>query len=501
MIRSLLLVLLVGCSENNLADTEAAVDRASETGNDSAAEDTGTFVRLDVLPAPAESGSDPLPQSFHGIDATAGDVFLDLRKTVTIMGNVSGTTVTPWRSASLPGSEGAVSATVDLVMNDTVQSYRVATDENGDFDIGAVGGSRYQFVITPDDPVIPFLVDELFIDDTAEDQLAELGTGVAVFGAVRSDGEPLQQCSVRAVHDSGVSSTGAPVDLDGRYQIRVQPGRYDIVVEGCSFNKAPTLRTGLVDVGASGLEVDFDHPLLDLNTAVGRVEDSRGNPIDDVTVRFTAEKLTDYTSDDDYSLVVEDVTNGDGTYEVRLMPGSYTIDFVPRQEDNDRDDFSGATVEGFIADGGVVETIALQPTQLRSVRVVGPQEHGLEGARIHCVETSHGSRYWSAVADSQGDVEIRLPNTGVTCEVAPPGDRRDLALRHFEVVGDGDELYFDLGYGEPLSGVVELDGQPQAFALVEAWSTHGVYLGRAVTGEAGRFNLNVLVEPTVTYTY
>lgn len=499
---------LVGCSNDSMtADIPSGTDNqlVNETAQmDGDPADAPAYLRLDVTPPSgllSLDGLSYLPQTWL-INGVGGVENLALSPPVVFSGVVHGYAVAPYRSSDLPGSDGAIGgALVSVRRGGSLQSANDVTSDDpataGAFRIVAVPDSDYIASFVPADPDVPFRSGPLDLSSRT-DLDVDLGYGTAVWGTVYDDvGEPLRGAYVRAVAADGIAGAAAITDADGSWLLRVEPGTWTIRCDGRAGGRDPVLTSGVVDVPDEGLDLHFAYPSLAPRSIGGRVVDDNGHGVPSVRVRFAATGLDGYPASTTYD--VEVLTNSDGNYDARLLPGTYAADVVP-----DRtvalsalslgevdvaaafEDLGTTVLPSFVSVGGTV----VDPTGLPVANaVVAFQEDGFSG------------RSWTATTGASGEFALAAPHGPLIASIAPPPERAELALTRARLelsATVAPVLAFQ--QGTQISGVVTAPGSsgaiaPVPFAIVEVLDDDGLQWGVALTDAQGAYAVRVAWTP------
>lgn len=483
---------LVGCSDEHMlksGDLDAEAPSAPST-------DLAAEVRVDVYPSAVRDGDDAiraLPAStLHevepGRDLELG--VLSLPAPQRQPGEVVAYQLNP-SVANLPGDAGVpVAGTVYLEVPGTLQRYAARTDADGGFEAWVVPEQDYRLQVVPDDPMVPMYAGDLAIGARPEFEALDLGAGVPIYGVVESRGGAVAGARIYVESPDGRRSASATADSHGIYQLRVTPGAWTVVSEGRGLNQDPVIRTRPVAVGAAGAQVDFEYPTTLSQVLVdGRLEDESGSPVSDATVRLRATELDGYARLEGVSWSIEVPIADNGTFLARVVPGAYALEVLP----GDGADLAPLAMEVELSGpDNALGNIVLHDRVPVDLGVVDEIGELLVDARISCVETGFDGHTYTGFTDGEGVARMRLPAVEVACELTPPGDRVGLAPRRATFVPErGDDRTFDLVPGQSVSGKVEIDGVPEAFAVVEVRGAGGALLGFDVTDDKGAFEIRV----------
>lgn len=495
----LTLVALAGCAEyavrDDVARSGAWLDASTTI------EQRSSEIRIDVLPSQLldEDGAFRVLPVTVGPFAVSGDLdvgAIDLPAPVTVQGLVTADYVTPYAmGATLPTVQAPVDgAAVRIRQDGSVQSYLVNTDEDGRFAALVVPDALYEIAIVPQDPQVPFVLDELRVGQSPPVQDLHLDYGAAIWGQVLHESQPMSEVEVYARTEDGIRGASTLTAEDGTYVLRVPPfGSYEVVAEGSSTQ--PLLTRPGVAIDAIGVAVNFEYTDLSGVFRFGRVVGSDGTPLSDVTVRFESTSLEGYPNDDAV-LAAQADTNSEGVFYVRLIAGTYEATLLPSGDDPGAN-WTPQNLDIQIIEGGLEDLgeIALPPFVPVSgtVRDLGG---GVAGARISCREVGFEQREWNTYADEAGTYALILPQVPMDCTVTPPGERRfDLAMTRTRIE-PGQREGFDLPLltGARVAGTVALERTAEPYAIVEVRDASGELLGSALTEEdSGAFELRVVL--------
>ncbi len=492
--------LVAGCSDNE------KLSRMLDSGLDVGSPYSSTGlpseidIRLDVYPSEvfgASSEFRALPQStgrflYEGQSMDLG-VF-QLRRPVPLDGVIVGTELSPSMFApQLPGTLGAVDCDVRVHRSDSIQDYRSQTDEDGAFELFLVPQETYQLEIVPRDSSFPLLVEEMVVSGAPSIELIELGSGVPVWGRVDTPAGPASGFGVHLVGTDGVMTAPMLTDEDGFFEIRVSPGStYSVVSSGRAFEGHPELISPPLKVGVGGARSDITYPVLDTILVDGRIQDDDGSPLSGVTVRFTSNQLNGY-EDLEHQVAIEVLSSNDGRFLGQMLPGYYTVEYIPPDTDDIRDSLTPLSTDERIGGGSFsLPTQRLSALINMSGHVTDAVGDSVPFANIRCTEDGFTNRTWSTSADDVGVFELHVSRVLLSCELTPPPDRLDLPLTRLWVdPAERNESEFGFHHGVPLIGTVTLDSVPEALSYVEVTSPDGLRLGSALTDDEGSFTIQV----------
>lgn len=484
--RALLLAsaLLAGCAS---ADMAAGETNAYDTGVALSGGEFAQSIRVDVLPA---GGTDALPQSavFGGDDWSGLSV--ELAPTVTWSGRVTGFVANPF-DITVPGEASVpVSASVEaLVVGERAGAAGVTAD--GEFRLDVPAGRRYRASVVPDGVgPLPFLVLEDFDLSTSlrGDEL-DLGAGQPVYGQVlQTDGQPLPKpARARLEHvATGVGGPWVDVDDDGHFLLRALPDDYRVVVAGRSDSSYVPRMSALVTVPADEpVRVDLDAGRLAPVEVDGQIASATGDALSGgVTVRFLSRSLRDT----DGTATVTPFLSGD-SFRADLLPGTWALEVIPDFDATGLD--SPALVEGIVVgDEDLDLGVFALPGRVEASGVVASGDEPVADVLVTAREVGFDQNAWSTRTDADGRYALVVPDVALDVTFAPTAGGLTTT---WESVDDPRDLGdVRLAAGQPVDGVVTLDGDPVAYAVVEVRDGEtGALYGTAFTDADGGFALRI----------
>ncbi len=499
-----LLFALVGCgAEMGVERLEQPMDNGMVIESD-----LGRLVYVDIHPSDlfvpgSTTDFRVLPQTIGPLDPADGldGVIISLETPTSVDGMITADVVTPQAAgAELPFEFGPISAQIVVTHSArTVQNYSATTAEDGFFYTDLVAGG-YDIFVVPDNPVVPVVAHHEAIAANGATLDFQIEQGAAIWGQVRYPGAD-GPFHVHVVDGKGIQTSTAETDDDGYYLIRVMPeqGPFTVVCLGRDDGRDPSLTSEPIDPAAqitdTGLDneflsaqVDFEYPPYDPKLVSGRVLDENDEAIKDVAVRFTATELTDYGALD-ASLQI--TRNADGNFDASLPAGHYIVEFMSEGA------HSPGQSEVTVSSDTDLGEISLDPLTPVTGVVRDQNDRRVGLAKVSCTEVGFGERSWSTYADEKGNYALDLPNTNIVCTLTPPNSR-DHALTRQEVDGttlDGGNLDLVLSTGTLIRGAVDLDGEAEAYAVVEFRDHLGRLFGSTATDEEGSFRMQIDLPP------
>jgi hypothetical protein len=334
-------LLVVGCAEFSVANEDVAAGGG---------QDDTLSLRIDVYPSNdlaserLDEGVSLMEQSFRleneELDALP---ILQMKAPVVFEGLVIGFEAYPTNAqVSVPGME-AVPVEADIrayAPGTPMGRTAISSADDGSFQLQLTPTDwTYQLAVVPRDPAtLPFIVEPEFLVTALDDGDLnfELEYGVPLYGQI-TQGEAATALSGLHVQafdiDTGIGGPIVETDEDGIYDLRVYPGSYWLKIDGDAAAHLPD-KTLLAEVGDSqdGLRLDTSYGASAPITVLGEVQDADGRPLQDVQVRFTSVEIYD---DPGAEFEVAVTTGGgNGAFSLRLLPGQYTVEFIPPYDED-----------------------------------------------------------------------------------------------------------------------------------------------------------------------
>ena len=477
--------LLVVLSSAGCADVAMSVGQESDTGDPLV---VASQFLLSVEPAPGNPDlPDLLPRLFGPF--AAGEGFdLEMEAPVRVRGTVRGERVSPWL-AGLPSTQVAVEGTVTLFDSDGQVAASARTDSAGFYSLDVVPGT-YVLGVTPEDGRIAARTDFIAVDGPLLQDLL-IDAGAPLWGRVLTGtGDPLAGVPVRAINKDGLASATVLTDVNGWYELRVEPNdSWTVVTSGRVDGRDPTLRSAEVKVD-QGQRVDLTYGYVGRATVRLRVTDAVGQPVDGVRVRATSRSLEGFDPGT-ASFQLDFSTDSRGDAQTDLPDGAYRIEVLPEEDDP----WSGWSFDVDAMIGAAdLGTVALAPFAVISGSVIDAAGAGLQGAAVRISERTSRPRTWHAATDA-GQFTIDVPDAEMDIFVLPPGDRTDLAARRVVAVPGELTTAVQLTEGEAITGRVTLRRRegavPVSFTVVRVLGTDLLPWAYAVTDADGNFEARI----------
>jgi hypothetical protein len=490
------LLAVAGCADS--AFTANVADEGSATGGEVATR----FLRLDVYPSEwqwEEAGLLPETFIFEGEDWTSLD--LEMSTPVQLSGTLSGFDASARADVSVPGYAHAIPGRFVARVPDTVMERQVET-EDGEMSLTVVPGGDYVLAWVPSpEYALPFLIQSDISLRGAVDISQDLDYGVPLYGVVTDeDGQPLSDIVVQAV-DPGLNLAGSPstTDANGSFLVRVYPGSYTLRASGDAVRfYLPTLSIP-VDVGEEGLQQDISYGATEAHSVTGLVFDKDDSPLANVRVRVTAQALNE---DDEAALVVESETDRNGAFTVRVVSGTYAVEYIPEFDGEiDDDDNAGplAVAELLtVTDDMELDQVNLPQRPVVEGRVLTPSGEPVEDVVIIAQEQGFDGVIYTTSSDDNGVFVLTVADTTLTWTLLPPPDL-PLAVTLLEASPrDLEDDDFTLVQGEMIGGCVDYQGEPLAYTPVDIRDGDARLYTTTLTDSAGCFEMRLDTESWAT---
>lgn len=479
----MLLLLTTACS----ADMQTL---GSESGTFEDA--NGAELLLNIFPSDATP--DLLPQTYPLPRFTDWmDTQVQIRPTIQILGIVTAFSPTPYLvEPTVPGEQDTlIPATVSVYQLEGVGQGSAATDEDGRFDIAIPAGQLYRLLIVPTDTAqSPFLLTDLpTLSESTDLGFFEVEHGVPVWGKVRYSDETVPSDIRISLQDAQDGATGASVspDEDGWFMLRALPGSYDLVVGPATETLNPTQLTRIdVEAGApEGIELDLDLGPPDRFRISGSLVDPDGDRLgasDDYLIRMTSIRLDEAAG----TFVSETRVDQHGAFNLDVMNGSYTLEVIPAYEAQR----SPVSLAVDINDRDVsIDEIVVPGRTMWSGQVLDESGAPVPNALVVARETGFDHYNYSATTGSDGIVLLELPETPLDLTLTPPDDQSAITFYSLQPGEPNPDLILESGV--PIAGILELEGEPVPFALIELTTSDGRKVGTALSNGDGAFSVRV----------
>ncbi len=476
-----LAMLAVGCAESKVAQYDLPAEAEVV--------DTPRALRLDVYPP---GTLDLLPQSFTLLPADIEDVYLALAPTVRVRGTVEGAVPSPV-DITIPSDESEpVEARITVEVPGTIMRGVTRSTPDGRFNLDLPAGFGYRAVAVALDPYdLPLYIEDdlVLTDETALD--ISLGLGIPVSGEVLQDDGSLMPAGARVHLVDDFTGDAGPVDLvtsSGEYLLRALPGDYTLVLEGDSGGSIPTIPWS-VTVAEDDIAVrqDLSPGQLSVTSVSGAVVDIEGRPVDDAEVRFTAVSLDGLPVDATATVATDSDRNG--LFTRQLARGTWLMEVIPLYAPGNT--LSPATrtitVSGESFDLGEVMVRRYANLDAR-VYVGGAPARNIV---LNAVEQGFNRYTYTATSDADGWINLQVPDVPLDLTLQSPD--ADQPITRLEAALPGDVNRIDLDdEGSLVTGILlDPDGIPLPYALVEIRDHEGLLMGTTLTDGEGAFRVTV----------
>ncbi len=427
-------LLAVGCADYSLAQDDS-MENAAGGGLD---QDDTLSLRIDVFPSEnlaverLEDGVSLTQQSFSLEDEELDALpILQLQAPEVFEGFITGFEAYPSTAeVSVPGDmQVAVQAEIQAYVPGTPMGRTAVSGvEDGAFELQLTPSEfDYQLAVVPRDPAtLPFLVDPSFLVEAGDGGVLDfdLDYGVPLYGQITQGeaGTPLPSLHVQAIdQETGIGGPVVQTDSSGTYELRVYPGTYSLLIEGDAGSHLPdrVLEADVRDPEV-GLRVDATYGAAAPITVLGEVQDAGGLPLEDVLVRFTSTEIYDDPGAG-YSVAVT-TGGGNGAFSLRLLPGTYSVEFIPP--------YDGAfgpmiwpeavsLTESYTELNGT-DPIVLPARPLVQSRVVDAEGQALANVIVRAEELGFDGYAYTAVTDERGDFSLGVADGDLQWSFTPP---------------------------------------------------------------------------------
>ena len=455
-------------------------------------------LRIDVYPPatlPDGTSIDLLEQSFVGVSTQDGwSLDLPLQAAITVRGALTGFEVNETWDVSVPGEETSVRGFFEAKVPGTILARSTQTDADGEFRLDLVPSAAYQLAWIPEDPSsLPFLVTTDEILEADADLSVTLDRGLALYGQITNgdDGLAIAPGAVVQAVDvvTGVGGPVAEVGDDGRYRLRVYPGDYELRVWKPENAFFPSQAVPLTVSEASGLEQDLHYESLLMPTVVGEVRDSDGGSRPNVSVIIRSDELTGTPFG---AVEVETNTDSNGLFQARLIPGSYTFEFVPDYDSP----WGPTTVTDVVVgrDGAEIDAVSLRERPPVQGTIVSEGAGGLPvaGVLVRAEEQGYHGYVYETVSNEDGLFVLPVSDADLIWTFEPPRDS-DLATtflhRYAGDLVEGGQVA--LSAGQLVTGTVTWNGEPVPYATLDVRDEDDRLFGTATTDVDGGYFVRI----------
>ncbi len=498
-------LLATGCAEYEFTANEDM----SEGGTSLDQDDTQSL-RIDVFPS-NDLASDRLSdgvsltqQSFSLLDEELDALpILQLRAPEVFEGLVIGFEAYPTTAeVSVPGDQQvAVEAEIQAYAPGTPMGRTAVSDaEDGSFELQLTPTDfDYQLAVVPRSPAtLPFLVDPAFLVQAGDAGVLdfELDYGVPLYGRITQGdvATPLPGLHLQAVDvETGIGGPVVETDSEGTYELRVYPGTYWLQIDGDASSHLPdkVLAADVPDSEA-GLRLDATYGAGAPITVLGEVQDQGGLPLEDVLVRFRSTEIYD---DPGAEFEVAVTTGGgNGAFSLRLLPGTYQVEFIPPYEGGIGPLLWPETValtETYTELNGT-DPIVLPLRPLVQNRVLDSDGVALENVIVRAEELGFDGYAYTTVTDESGNFTLGVAGGELQWSFTPPtgaaGASTFLVEPAAELLGRTD---VQLAEGLLVSGCVQYEDVVASYMPLDVRDSDERLYATSMTDLDGCFSVRV----------
>jgi len=328
------------------------------------------------------------------------------------------------------------------------------------------------------------------------DETIVLHPATSISGRITSDGEPVAGLTVLARQTPTGLSVGTGVsDKDGAYTVTgLGPGTYSVSIIWSASAKAVGDRTAAAhpsvncDIDAPATGIDFE--LIEGGLVTGTIRNARTNePLPAASVVAYASR-GGFPFEGSWRVA----TSADGVYNLRLPPGTYSLQ---GQASGYQQAGQDASVHDVTVEAGRTlkgPDIALTPTPRIAGTVVDIDGNPVAGAAVRTVQYD-GSE---TVTDAEGRFDLEVGYFGLPTEICVVDTERGLVSRaSFTEETVDARIVLEPG-GAATGQVVDPDGKglgglsvtaSYVAAIEKDYMVHQVRLPAAPTHAEGRFRL------------
>jgi hypothetical protein len=474
-------MLWAGCAESQLANYDLPADAEVV--------DTPRALRLDVYPP---GNLDLLPQSFTLLPNDIEEVYLALAPTVRVRGFIEGAVPSPV-DITIPSDESEpVEARITIEVPGTIMRGVTTSAPDGRFNLDLPAGFGYRAVAVALEPYdLPlYIEDDLILGDETPLDIV-LGLGVPVSGEVVQDDGSLLPAGARVHLVDNYTGEAGPVDLitaSGEYLLRGLPGDYTLILEGDAGGSIPTIPWPVsITTDEIAVRLDLDPGQLAVASVSGAVIDSDGRPVDDAEVRFTAVSLEGLPADATARVATDSDRNG--LFTRQLARGTWLMEVIPLYAPGNT--LSPATRTITVADSSMDlgEVMVRRYANLDARVYIGGAP--ARNIVLNAVEQGFNRYTYTATSDVDGWVNLQVPDVPLDLTLQSPDS--DQPITRLEAALPGDVSRIDLDdEGSLVAGILlDPNGAPLPYALVEIRDHEGVLMGTTLTDGDGAFRVTV----------
>ena len=445
----------------------------TQTGGGSATDENGRY-RMSLQPGTYDINVNPpqdspfVPQRIESVQVTSDrNLDIQLERGSVLTGLITDPSGTPLSDVFINARNP-----------ETQTGGGSGTDEDGRYRMALLPGIYEINIHLPQDS--PFVSETIRDYQLLGDQTLDIRVqrGAILSGLVTDpSGAPLQDIFINAWNPETQTGGGSGTDQDGRYQMTLLPGTYEINLNLPQDSPFVSKRIEAVQVTIDQtLDIQVERGLI----LSGRVVDPEGNPIENIFINAW---------NNDTQTGGGSRTDENGEYQMALLPGTYDLNVNPAPES----DLVSRNIQSYQLFSDQTLEIRLDSGVILSGRVLDPNGNPVDGAHLNAFSPQTGTGN-GANTDEDGRYRIAL-NPGVyEVNVSLPQDSPFVAKRieSLELTGNR-TLDIRLQQGLILSGrVIDPDGNPVQNAHVNAWDPQLNSGNGSSTDQDGRYRIPLL---------
>ncbi len=462
-------------------------------------------LRIDVYPPAGVAEPALLPQSHLVLPGDYEIDTLNLYRTLSLSGTVTGDVARGWGLAGAPTTEEPLIATLSAAVAASFLGNSTESDAEGRFTLlfPVYPDSTVVTIVPADATLAPFrVVDALALSTDAESWDQHLPTGIPVYGRIEGTDDALTsgQAGValrlsRTTNGTVVRSAPFLTDGNGWFLGRVdQPGDYTLEVvggaNGVDGRVIPDLAVPILVEGEAGVAANVYVGDVGSVGVYGSVVDASGALVPGAEIRFRSRALDAGVG----SLMAVAGANDGGNFIIRLLPGIYDVEVVPPYSAGSPPTPLLREAIGVVAGAPDFGALSLGEGGRLEGTVVDPD--GAPAADVLVTATSKGTDgyLWSTRTDVAGRFSLAVPQSPLTVALTPQSTLQAGAVTYLEIADPMDLGEIALSEGVTVSGLIALEDVAIPYASLDVLDANtGRILAQGVTDSSGIFSLRVVV--------
>lgn len=453
-------------------------------------------IRLDITPSDASSNI--LPQSFFlNAEEAWQDLNLELQPTTIISGYIHGFSIYPYMDITLPGEDLPVEAQVQVSQGSSINGGIVNSNENGYFSLSIPEGQDYQISVAPLSPQnVPYTIVEGLSFEADIPQLdIDLGVGNPIYGLIEGFSAAGLSAQVQLIDaETGVKGPQVDISNNGYFQIRAPSNRQDFIVriQGEQSNTLPTIDIPVrLPSNEDGFRLDLSLGDLSPSTITGKILSVDGSDYPErSTIKFRSNSLVDNDG------FIEIETNNDlsSSFTVNLLKGTYEVEIIPIYSVSGMESPVFLTLdvnENFESLGEIYFREKINYSAI----VLGVDGLPSSNVTVNLKEEGFNEYLYSGKTDDNGRISILIPAVDMNVSLIP--DNSIEAITNFTLdtidIEAEEEPEWQLQLGQPLSGLLQTEGEKIPFALIEVYQGNTL-LANGLSDIDGSFSLQIQTE-------